>query len=96
VRSPTVTPTGRGSGSASTPDRSPSPCSGARGGRTHTVIGDTVNTASRIEGIAPVGGVAIGAATLAELPGATTRPMGPVTLRGKKETAEAFVLVGLD
>jgi class 3 adenylate cyclase len=69
---------------------------GARGGRTHTVIGDTVNTASRIEGIAPVGGVAIGAATLAELPGATTRPMGPVALKGKKETAEAFVLVGLD
>ncbi|MGA8045616.1 MAG: adenylate/guanylate cyclase domain-containing protein [Dermatophilaceae bacterium] len=69
---------------------------GARGGRTHTVIGDTVNTASRIEGIAPVGGVAIGAATLAAIPGATTRSMGPVALKGKTETAEAFVLVGLD
>lgn len=69
---------------------------GASGGRTHTVIGDTVNTASRIEGIAPVGGVAIGAATLAALPGATTRSMGPVALKGKTETAEAFVLVDLD
>lgn len=68
---------------------------GARGGRTHTVIGDTVNTASRIEGIAPVGGVAIGAATLAALPGATTRPMGPVALKGKAEASQAFVLVGL-
>ena len=69
---------------------------GARGGRTHTVIGDTVNTASRIEGIAPVGGVAIGTATLAALPGAMTRSMGPVELKGKTETTEAFVLVGLD
>ena len=69
---------------------------GASGGRTHTVIGDTVNTASRIEGIAPVGGVAIGATTLAALPGATTRSMGPVALKGKTETAEAFVLVDLD
>lgn len=69
---------------------------GARGGRTHTVIGDTVNTASRIEGIAPVGEVAISAATLAKLPGATTRALGPVMLKGKTEAPEAFVLIGLE
>src|SRR6478735_2164499 len=47
---------------------------GTGGGRTHTVIGDTVNTASRIEGKAPAGGVAIGPSTLADLPGAVTSP----------------------
>ena len=49
---------------------------GTGGGRTHTVIGDTVNTASRIEGKAPAGGVAIGAATRAALPDAVTAPLG--------------------
>lgn len=68
---------------------------GARGGRTHTVIGDTVNTASRIEGIAPAGGVAISAATLEQLTGATTQALGPVRLKGKAEAPEAFVLIGL-
>lgn len=69
---------------------------GARGGRTHTVIGDTVNTASRIEGIAPAGGVAISAATLKQLTGATTRSLGPVMLKGKTESPEAFVLIDLE
>ena len=37
---------------------------GARGGRSYTVIGDTVNLAAGSRRAAPVGGVAIGAATL--------------------------------
>lgn len=68
---------------------------GTGGGRTHTVIGDTVNTASRIEGKAPAGGVAIGPATKAELPEARTSPLGALELKGKAEPVEAHLLVAL-
>jgi class 3 adenylate cyclase len=69
---------------------------GAAGGRTHTVIGDTVNTASRLEGKAPVGGVAISAETAARLAGARTEPLGLLELKGKTEPLQAFRLLGLD
>ena len=68
---------------------------GAGGGRTHTVIGDAVNTASRLEGKAPVGGVAVSATTRDLLPGASTRPLGPLKLKGKAEAIEAYVLLSL-
>ena len=68
---------------------------GARGGRTHTVIGDTVNTASRIEGKAPSGGVAIGAATKRLLPRARTRSLGLLDLKGKSEPVEVHLLLDL-
>jgi len=69
---------------------------GAREGKSYTVIGDTVNVAARLQGAAPVGGVAIGAGTLRELPGARVRNLGRVTLKGKREPVDAYVLEQLE
>ena len=60
------------------------------------MIGDTVNVAARIEGIAPPDGVAIGASTLRLLPGARVRPLGALELKGKREPVDAFLLDGID
>jgi adenylate cyclase len=68
---------------------------GAGGGRTHTVIGDAVNVASRLEAKAPVGGVAVSATTRALLPGAQTEPLGALELKGKADPIEAYVLKAL-
>jgi adenylate cyclase len=69
---------------------------GAQGGRTHTIVGDTVNTASRIEGRAPVGAVAIGPETKALLPDASTTLLGELALKGRDKPVEVHLLTSLD
>ena len=60
------------------------------------MVGDTVNTAARLEAAAPVGGVLIGAGTAERLPaGAVLEPVPPLVLKGKTEPVTAYVLHSL-
>jgi adenylate cyclase len=69
---------------------------GADGHRSFTVIGDTVNLASRLEGKARAGKVVIGAQTYRDLPdGTLVEPLGGVQVKGKEAPVEAYVVVEL-
>jgi class 3 adenylate cyclase/tetratricopeptide (TPR) repeat protein len=62
----------------------------------YTVVGDTVNTASRLADAAGVGAVVAGRDTaLVTMPIASWRALQPLRLKGKREPVEAFELVGL-
>ena len=65
---------------------------GTGSGRTYSAIGDTVNLGSRIEGLAPAGGVAISAETARHLWGAETEPLETVQVKGREEPVEVLLL----
>jgi class 3 adenylate cyclase len=62
----------------------------------YAVVGDTVNTGSRLEGLAPVGGVLVGAETFRRLPAeAVAEAMPGLLVKGKTTAVDAFVLHSL-
>jgi class 3 adenylate cyclase len=69
---------------------------GGYGHIAYSLVGDTVNTASRLQGRAPVDGVLIGSETYRQLPdGAAVEALGGVIVKGKDSALEAYVLHGL-
>jgi class 3 adenylate cyclase len=69
---------------------------GGHGHVAYTLVGDTINTGSRLEGQAPVGSVLIGSETYRRLPeGAVVEAMAGIVVKGKEDPLEAYVLHGL-
>jgi adenylate cyclase len=69
----------------------------ARGARSFTATGDTVNLASRLEGQARAGEVVIAAATYEGLvEKALVEELEPLEVKGKAERVQAYVLQSLD
>ena len=69
---------------------------GGHGLVSYALIGDTVNSGSRLEGQAPVGGVLIGAETYRRLPdGAVVDPMPGLKVKGKDHPIDGYVLRSL-
>jgi class 3 adenylate cyclase len=62
----------------------------------YVVVGDTVNTASRLESQAPAGGVLIGAETQRALPdGSIVEAVPGLTVKGRQEAVDAYLLRAL-
>ena len=69
---------------------------GGEGHVAYPMVGDTINTGARLEGLAPVGGVLIGAETYERLPdGAVVEPRAGLRVKGKDEAVDAYVLHAL-
>jgi adenylate cyclase len=62
----------------------------------YPLVGDTVNTGARLESLAPVGGILIGAKTYGLLPdGSVVEPRAGLQVKGKDEAVDAYVLHAL-
>ncbi len=69
---------------------------GGEGHVAYPLVGDTVNTGARLEGLAPVGGVLIGAETYGRLPDEAVVEAKPgLRVKGKDEAVDAYVLLAL-
>jgi adenylate cyclase len=66
---------------------------GGQGHLAYPLVGDTINMGSRLEGLAPVGGVLIGAETYEQLPdGAVVEARHGLQVKGRDEALDAYVL----
>jgi adenylate cyclase len=66
---------------------------GGHGHVAYTLVGDTINLGSRLEGKAPIGAVLIGAETYEQLPdGAVVEAMTGVVVKGKQAALDAYIL----
>ena len=62
----------------------------------HVRDGDTVNAGARLESLAPVGGVLIGAQTYDRLPdGTLVEERSGLRVKGKDDVVNAYVLLAL-
>jgi len=69
---------------------------GGHGHVAYPLVGDTINTGSRLESLAPAGGVLIGADTYEQLPdGAVVEARTGLRVKGKTDTVHAYVLLAL-
>jgi adenylate cyclase len=69
---------------------------GGHGHVAYPLVGDTVNTGSRLERLAPAGGVLIGVTTYRQLPaGTVVMPRGGLVVKGKADLVDAFLLLAV-